>query len=67
MPALGGISAIVPKFAGDEVDKLERKVAVVDETGRLYPMLSLVADQWNAAPGQPRTARSRARASASKK
>ena len=67
MPALGGISAIVPKFAGDEVDKLERKVAVVDETGRLYPMLSLVADQWNAAPGQPRTARSRARASASRK
>jgi ABC-2 type transport system permease protein len=49
MPALVGISAIVPKFAGDEVDKLERKVAVVDETGRLYPMLSLVADQWNAA------------------
>jgi ABC-2 type transport system permease protein len=49
MPALGGISAIVPKFAGDEVDKLERKVAVVDETGRLYPMLSLIADQWNAA------------------
>jgi ABC-type Na+ efflux pump permease subunit len=49
LPALGGISAIVPKFAGDEVDKLERKVAVVDETGRLYPMLSLVADQWNAA------------------
>ncbi len=49
MPALGGISAIVPKFAGDEVDKLERRVAVVDETGRLYPMLSLVADQWNAA------------------
>jgi hypothetical protein len=49
MPALAGISAIVPKFAGDEVDKLERRVAVVDETGRLYPMLSLVADQWNAA------------------
>ncbi len=49
MPALGLISAVVPKFAGDEVDKLERKVAVVDETGRLYPMLSLVAEQWNAA------------------
>ncbi len=49
MPALAGISAVVPKFAGDEVDKLERRVAVVDETGRLYPMLSLVADQWNAA------------------
>jgi len=49
MPTLAGISAIVPKFAGDEVDKLERKVAVVDETGRLYPMLALVADQWNAA------------------
>jgi len=49
MPSLAGISAIVPKFAGDEVDKLERHVAVVDETGRLYPMLSLIADQWNAA------------------
>jgi ABC-2 type transport system permease protein len=49
MPALAGISAIVPKFAGDEIDKLERHVAVVDETGRLYPMLSLVGDQWNAA------------------
>jgi ABC-type Na+ efflux pump permease subunit len=49
IPALAGISAVVPKFAGDEIDKLERKVAVVDETGRLYPMLSLVADQWNAA------------------
>jgi ABC-2 type transport system permease protein len=49
MPALAGISAIVPKFAGDEIDNVERHVAVVDETGRLYPMLSLVADQWNAA------------------
>ena len=49
MPALGGISAIVPKFAGDEVDKLERKVAVVDETGRLYPMLSRRRRPWNAA------------------
>jgi ABC-2 type transport system permease protein len=49
MPALAGLSAVIPKFAGDEVDKLERHVAVVDETGRLYPMLSLVADQWNAA------------------
>ena len=49
VPAIAGISALVPKFAGDEMDKLERRVAVVDETGRLYPMLSLVADQWNAA------------------
>ena len=49
MPSLAGLSAVIPKFAGDEVDKLERRVAVVDETGRLYPMLSLVADQWNAA------------------
>ena len=49
LPTIGIISAVIPKFAGDEIDKLERKVAVVDETGRLYPMLSLVADQWNAA------------------
>jgi ABC-2 type transport system permease protein len=49
MPALALISAAVPKFAGDEIDKLERKVAVVDDTGRLYPLLSLVAEQWNAA------------------
>ena len=45
MPTMAGVSAVVPKFAGDEIDKLERKVAVVDETGRLYPMLSLVVDQ----------------------
>src|SRR5688572_1584622 len=49
MPALAIISAIVPKFAGDEIDRLERKVAIVDDTGRLYPLLSLVAEQWNAA------------------
>ena len=34
MPALAGLSAVIPKFAGDEIDKLERHVAVVDETGR---------------------------------
>ena len=49
MPSIAALSAVIPKFAGDELDKLERRVAVVDETGRLYPMLSLVADQWNAA------------------
>lgn len=49
IPAIGILSAIVPKLAGDEVDKLERRVAVVDETGRLYPMVLLLSDQWNAA------------------
>jgi ABC-2 type transport system permease protein len=49
MPTLAIISTIVPKLAGDEIDKLERKVAIVDETERLYPLLSLVSEQWNAA------------------
>jgi ABC-2 type transport system permease protein len=49
IPAIGLLSALVPKFAGDQVDKLERRVAVVDETGRLYPMVRLLVDQWNAA------------------
>jgi ABC-type Na+ efflux pump permease subunit len=48
MPALGGLSAIVPKFAGDEVDRLERKVAVADPSGRLYPMLSGIVAGFNA-------------------
>ena len=47
MPALGGLSAIVPKFAGDEVDRLERKVAVADPSGRLYPMLSGIVAGFN--------------------
>jgi ABC-type Na+ efflux pump permease subunit len=49
VPSIGALSALVPKLAGDETDKLERKVAVVDDTGRLYPMLHLVSEQWNAA------------------
>jgi ABC-2 type transport system permease protein len=49
VPAMAVLGAVMPKLAGDETDKLERHVAVVDETGRLYPMLGLIADQWNAA------------------
>ena len=49
VPAMAVLGAVMPKLAGDETDKLERSLAVVDETARLYPMLSLIADQWNAA------------------
>jgi ABC-2 type transport system permease protein len=49
VPGMAVLGAVMPKMAGDETDKLERSVAVVDETGRLYPMLGLIADQWNAA------------------
>ena len=48
LPTIGIISAVIPKFAGDELDKLERKVAVVDDAGRLYPMLSAIVDGYNA-------------------
>src|SRR5687768_6615003 len=48
LPTIGIISALVPKFVGDEVDKQERKVAVVDASGRLYPMLSAIFDGYNA-------------------
>ncbi len=48
MPAVGGISALVPKFAGDEVDRLERKLAVVDTSGRFYPMLDGIVAGYNA-------------------
>jgi ABC-type Na+ efflux pump permease subunit len=58
VPAMAVLGAVMPKLAGDETDKLERSVAVVDETARLYPMLSLIADQWNAAQvGQDGTVR----------
>ena len=30
MPSIAALSAVIPKFAGDELDKLERRVAVVD-------------------------------------
>lgn len=49
VPMLAIVSMVGPKFVGDEIDRTERKVAIVDETGRLYPLLALVADQWNAA------------------
>ena len=53
LPTIGIISALMPKFAGDEVDKTERKVAIVDTTDRLYPMLSAIFDGYNAK--QPHT------------
>jgi ABC-2 type transport system permease protein len=49
VPLVGVISAVMPKLVGDEADKIERRVAVIDETGRLYPLLRLLTDQWNAA------------------
>jgi ABC-type Na+ efflux pump permease subunit len=47
IPAIGLISVLVPKFAGDEVDKLERRVAVVDEGGESYAPVAVLVDGWN--------------------
>ena len=49
VPLVGVISAVMPKIIGDQADKVDRRVAVIDETGRLYPLLRLLTDQWNAA------------------
>jgi len=48
VPMMGVIGAVVPKLAGDETDKVERRVAIVDDTNRIYPLLLLLTDQWNA-------------------
>ena len=47
IPAIGVLSALVPKFAGDEVDKLERRVAVVAETPDVYQQAAEVFQKWN--------------------
>jgi ABC-2 type transport system permease protein len=48
LPTIGGISTLMPKFAGDEVDKLDRRVAIVDPSGELYPSLKQILDAHNA-------------------
>jgi ABC-2 type transport system permease protein len=48
LPTIGAISALMPKFAGDEVDKLERKIAIVDPSGRFYESLYTVVAAHNA-------------------
>ena len=48
LPTIGAVSALLPKFAGDEVDKLERKVAIVDPSGRFYESLQTVVAAHNA-------------------
>jgi ABC-type Na+ efflux pump permease subunit len=47
LPTIGIISAVIPKFAGDEADKLERRVAIVDESGEFYESLLAVIDAHN--------------------
>ena len=49
LPTIGIVSAVIPKFADDEMDKVERRVAVVDPAGRFYPMLAAIVDGYNAA------------------
>src|SRR5829696_2872428 len=48
LPTIGAISALMPKFAGDEVDKLERKIAIVDPSGQFYEALHTVVAAHNA-------------------
>ena len=53
LPTIALVSSAVPKFAGDEIDRVERKVAVVDTSGRLYPMLAAIVQGYNAAQVAP--------------
>ncbi len=48
MPILILASIGIQKVTGDRIDREERSLAVIDETGRLYPMLAQAADAWNA-------------------
>jgi ABC-2 type transport system permease protein len=48
LPTIGVISVLMPKFAGDEVDKLERTVAIVDPSGRFYESLHAIVAAHNA-------------------
>jgi ABC-2 type transport system permease protein len=48
MPVLILASIGVQKVAGDRIDRDERRVAVVDHTERLYPLLEQAALAWNA-------------------
>jgi ABC-type Na+ efflux pump permease subunit len=48
MPILVFVSIGIQKVTGDRIDREQRKLAVIDETGRLYPMLTKVAEVLNA-------------------
>jgi ABC-2 type transport system permease protein len=47
IPTIGILSAVVPKFFGDEVDKLERRVAVMAGTPEDYKQVATVFQKWN--------------------
>ncbi len=48
MPILVLASIGVQKLADDRIDLDERRLAVIDHTGRLYPLLEQAAAAWNA-------------------
>jgi ABC-type Na+ efflux pump permease subunit len=54
MPILILVSIGVQKVTDDRIDREQRAVAIIDETGRLYPMLAQAAEAWNAAQTGPR-------------
>jgi len=47
MPILMGGSILVQKFVGDGVDTKDRKIAIIDRTGRLYDQIQQLAQQRN--------------------
>ena len=47
LPILVFTSIAVQKLAGDRADREARKVAVIDRTDQLYPLLSQLAVTWN--------------------
>ena len=48
MPLLLVASVGIQKLAGDRIDRDQRRVAVIDHTARLYPLLEQSALAWNA-------------------
>jgi ABC-2 type transport system permease protein len=48
MPLFSVVAIGVQKFTKDATDIKDRRFAVVDRTGALYPALKAAADEWNA-------------------
>ncbi len=58
VPGLMAISVVVQAQMSKRVDTEDRRFAVIDHTGKLYPVMAAASDAWNArahaAEGEPR-------------
>lgn len=59
IPSIMAGSIFFQRTVGQRVDREDRAFAVIDETGQIYPVISLAAEAWNARQGgengQPQT------------